>query len=80
MNPVSLAARNAVAGKKVAASPESRVREVGSFLFIVEQNTPQIFDNLQTSPKKNNLPKVCANGLAQSRGPGIGALATAYVR
>jgi hypothetical protein len=52
MNPTSLAARNTVAGNKVAASPESCVREVGSFLFTVEQSTPQIFDNLQRREKK----------------------------
>jgi hypothetical protein len=52
MNPTSLAARTTVAGDKIAASLESRVREVGSFLFIVGQNTPQIFDNLKRSSKK----------------------------
>jgi hypothetical protein len=50
MDPASLAARTTVAGNKIAASLESRVREVGSFLFIVEQITPQIFDNLQSTP------------------------------
>jgi hypothetical protein len=52
MNPKSLAARMTVAGNKIAATLESRVPEVGSFLFIVEQSTLQIFDNLQRSPKK----------------------------
>jgi hypothetical protein len=50
-----------VTGNKIAASLESRVREVGSFLFIVEQSTLQIFDNLQRSPKKSLRQTVLCN-------------------
>lgn len=52
MDPTSLAARTIVAGNKLAASVEGRVRKIGSFLFIVAQSTQQIFGNLQGHPKK----------------------------
>jgi hypothetical protein len=58
MSPTSPAARFAAAGGKLAATVESRVRGLGSFLPIIEQNTPQIFEQFYKIRTKNNLPKI----------------------
>ena len=52
MDPASLAVRSTIPGNKIAAGLESRVPEIGSFLFIIAQITRQIFDNLQGTPEK----------------------------
>jgi hypothetical protein len=78
MNPTSPATRTGVAGKKIAVRLESRVREVGSFLLIVEQNTLQIFDNLQRNPKKTIYLKFVKTVLRNRAGANVGALAPAY--
>ncbi len=53
MSPASPAARAAVAGRKLAGSIESRVRWVGPFLPIIEQNTPQTFEQFDKNLNKN---------------------------
>jgi hypothetical protein len=52
MNPASPAACAAVAAPKLAGSVESRVRRVREILPIIEQNAPQIFEQLEKSLKK----------------------------
>jgi hypothetical protein len=52
MSPTSPAARAAVVGCKLAGIIESRVRRVGPFLPIIEQNKPQIFEQFDKSLNK----------------------------
>jgi len=47
MKPVSPAAQLAAYAGRLAGSLESGVRSDGSFLSIIEQNTPQIFAQLE---------------------------------
>jgi len=45
--------RITAAGCRLAGSIESDVRGIGSFLRIIEQNKPQIFDQFETKFAKN---------------------------
>jgi hypothetical protein len=46
MTPASPAASIAARERNLAGSLESRVGDAGTFLPIIEQNTPQIFDQI----------------------------------
>jgi len=52
MSPASPAAGVAAAGDKLADGLENRVRWLGSFLPIIEQNTPQIFEQFDKNWNK----------------------------
>jgi len=47
MSPESPAAFIAARGRKLAVTVESHVRGIGRYLPIIEENTPQIFDQLE---------------------------------
>jgi hypothetical protein len=52
MSPTSHAVRITAAGCRLAASLESDVRGIASFLRIIEQNKPQIFAQFEMSFEK----------------------------
>jgi hypothetical protein len=55
MSRTSPAARVAPTGRKLAGTIENRVRWVGSFLPIIEQNTPQIFEQFDKNWNKKSF-------------------------
>jgi hypothetical protein len=53
MSPVFPAARAALAWGKLAGTVESCVRQLGLILSIIEQNTPQIFEQFYKNYSEN---------------------------